>query len=522
MLLDSLSVSLRPRTPWEATDLGLALLRRHAGAVYGAWAALTLPILIVLTAIGQLLDSPTLALFLFWLFKPFYDQVPLRVLAGAVFGQVPSRGEVLRQSWRGLGVIWPWLTWRRLGPRRALLLPVDLLEGLKGARRRERTAVIGRGSGSTAVLLTVAGAHLESMLYLSIGVLGLMFVPTEFLSETSRIFWDTLIENPPAWTIWLTALMYWLAVSIIEPVYVASGFGLYLNRRTGLEGWDIELGFRDLRRRLASLGRTLSLLALLLLPLLPVDRAVATPPAEAESGESEYLRCPIPGRAGGHLSELLGQPLAADTAAFVTAAEAASQHPDLKPTETVQRWQRRNPAEPRAPGEPPLWAAALGEAFAVVAENLLWVAVALLILIGLVFAWRQGWLDVERYRGLLDRGAAPPTAGELPPEALPLPPLPELPAQVLALWRQGQRREALSLAYRGTVVLTGEGLGQPLPPGCTEAECLRALGSWPDPGGARVLIGLVRCWRQAAYGDRWPAEDELAGLLAHWPIGAAR
>lgn len=521
MLLDSLSVNLRPRTPWEATDLGLALLRRHARAVYGAWALLTLPILIVLTAVGQLLDSPTLALFLFWLFKPFYDQVPLRVLAGAVFGQVPSRREVLRQSWRGLGVIWPWLTWRRLGPRRALLLPVDLLEGLKGPRRKERTAVIGRGSGSTAVLLTVAGAHLESMLYLSVGVLGLMFVPTEFLSETGRIFWETLIENPPPWTIWLTALMYWLAVGIVEPVYVASGFGLYLNRRTGLEGWDIELGFRDLRRRLAGLGRTLPLLTLLLLPLLPLETAVATPPADAERAEPEYLRCPIPGRVDGDLGELLGQPLAADTAAFVAAAERAGQHPDLRPTETVQRWQRRNPAEPRSAGEPPVWAAALGEAFALVAENLLWVAVALLILIGLVFAWRQGWLDVERYRGLLDRGVSPPTAGELPPEEIPLPPLPELPARVLQLWQQGLRREALSLAYRGTVALTGEGLGQPLPPGCTEAECLRALVGWPDPAGARVLTGLVRCWRNAAYGDRWPVDGELSALLAGWPAGAS-
>jgi hypothetical protein len=524
MLLDSLSVNLRPRTPWEAADLGLALLRRHARAVYTAWAMLTLPILLTLTAIGQLIDQPTVALMLFWLLKPFYDQVPLRVLAGAVFGRVPDWREVVRESWRGLRVVLPWLTIWRLGPRRALLLPVDLLEGLKGPRRRERTAVIGRGSGSTAVLLTIAGAHLETMLYLSIGVLGLMFVPTEFFSEAGKIFWDTLIENPPPWTAWLTALMYWLALSIIEPVYIASGFGLYLNRRTGLEGWDIELGFRDLRRRLAGLGRTLPLLALLLLPLLGSEPARATPPAEvvAEMPEPESLRCPIPGDVAGDLPELLGQPPAAGMAEFVAAASAAQEHPDLRPTATVRTWQRRQPPEAPTPTDTPLWAAALGEAFALVTEHLLWVAVALLIAIGLFFAWKQGWLDVERYRGVLGRGPAATTLGELPPEDEPLPPLPELPALVLGLWRDGRRREALALAYRGTVALTGEGLGQPLPPGCTEAQCLRALGGWPDPGAARVLTGLVRCWRNAAYGDRWPAEDELAALLAQWPAGAAQ
>lgn len=523
MLLDSLSVSLRPRTPWEATDLGLALLRRHAGPIYAAWVALTLPILLLLTALGHWLELPTVALFLFWLLKPFFDQVPLRVLSGAVFGQVPNWRAVVRDSWRELPTLLPWLTWRRLGPRRALLLPVDLLERVRGPRRRERCAVIGRGSGSTAILLTVAGVHLETMLYLSIGVFGLMFIPTEFLSEASQVFWENLIENPPPWTLWVTALIYWMAMAVIEPLYVASGFALYLNRRTGLEGWDIELGFRDLKRRLSGLGRSLALLALLSLPGLPIESALASPPAEAEAEEATdpaFQRCPIPGALDAELAGLLGQPLLADTADFLSAANTAQQHPDLRPTQTVKVWKRRKPLEARPPDAGPLWSKALAEAFAVVVEHLLWVVVGLLIALGLWYAWKQGWLDVERYRGLRDGGASAPTLGELPPEAIPLPPLPEIPARVLALWREGRQREALALAYRGSVALTGEGLGQPLPPGCTESECLSALSGWSDRDGAGALAQLVRCWRQAAYGDRWPAEAELGALLARWPAGA--
>lgn len=521
MLLDSLSVNLRPRTSWEAADLGLALLRRHARAIYTAWVAMTLPILLLLTAIGQLLDYPTVALVLFWLLKPFFDQIPLRVLAGAVFGQVPSWQQVIRDSWRDLPTILPWLTWRRLGPRRALLLPIDLLERIKGPRRRERCAVISRGAGSTAVLLTIAGVHLETMLYLSIGVFGLMFVPTEFLSEAGRIFWENLIENPPPWTAWVTALVYWMALSIIEPLYVASGFGLYLNRRTGLEGWDIELGFRDLKRRLAGLGRGFMILALVLLPVLSSEPALANSPAEAESPAPEFLRCPIPGELDADLAGLLGQSLMQDTAEFVAASEAAQQHPDLRPTETVTLWKRRKPLDPGTPSERPLWAMALGEAFAVVVEHLLWIAIGVLAAIGLVFAWKQGWLDIERYRTALAR-APTTTLGELPAAETPLPPLSELPARVLELWHQGRQREALALAYRGTVALTGEAIGQPLPPGCTESECLRALSGWHEPGKTGPLVALVRCWRNAAYGDRWPTEAELAVLLGQWPVGAAR
>ncbi len=47
-------------------------------------------------------------------------------------------------------------------------------------------------------------------------------------------------------------LSYLVALSLIEPLYLASGFTLYLNRRTELEGWDIEIVFRQLAARHAS------------------------------------------------------------------------------------------------------------------------------------------------------------------------------------------------------------------------------------------------------------------------------
>jgi len=42
-MLERLRVAARPRTPWEAADLGLALLRARAGPVYRVWLATVLP-----------------------------------------------------------------------------------------------------------------------------------------------------------------------------------------------------------------------------------------------------------------------------------------------------------------------------------------------------------------------------------------------------------------------------------------------------------------------------------------------
>src|SRR5206468_3106666 len=45
---------------------------------------------------------------------------------------------------------------------------------------------------------------------------------------------------------------YAAAVLLLEPFYVAAGFALYLNRRTLLEGWDIEVSLRRLAQRHAA------------------------------------------------------------------------------------------------------------------------------------------------------------------------------------------------------------------------------------------------------------------------------
>ena len=49
----------------------------------------------------------------------------------------------------------------------------------------------------------------------------------------------------------LANLGLWLALGLIAPFQMGAGFGLYLNRRTRLEAWDLEIAFRRLRARIA-------------------------------------------------------------------------------------------------------------------------------------------------------------------------------------------------------------------------------------------------------------------------------
>ena len=91
-----IAIALRRRTPWEAMDLGLAMLQRW-------WRHGAMPHLVV----GTLSRSPAGALslglasarrgrcsFVWWL-KPLYDRVVLHVLSRAVFGEVQSPRQVL-------------------------------------------------------------------------------------------------------------------------------------------------------------------------------------------------------------------------------------------------------------------------------------------------------------------------------------------------------------------------------------------------------------------------------------------
>ena len=84
-----------------------------------------------------------------------------------------------------------------------------------------------------------------------VSLFGLLMLMTPAEIGTGWADWGFgFDEGSPLWLQWLRNTLFVAGPAIVEPLYVAGGFSLYLNRRTVLEGWDIEIAFRRMARRL--------------------------------------------------------------------------------------------------------------------------------------------------------------------------------------------------------------------------------------------------------------------------------
>jgi hypothetical protein len=230
---------LRPRTPYEAADLGTRLCQSAARDVYKCYLAVAIPLFIACLASVEIAYwLPALAVY--W-FKPWLDRTILFVLSRAAFGQRTS----LADLWNAQRQVW-WsqlfitLTWRLLSPWRSFTQPVYQLEGLRLGQFRRRILLIRRRHSAPAAFMTFVYKLCEISLTLAVASLLYWFAPRGQAPDLFEIF-SSQGES-------LHALIFAGATAIVvlflEPFYVASGFAMYLTRRAELEAWDIEQEFR--------------------------------------------------------------------------------------------------------------------------------------------------------------------------------------------------------------------------------------------------------------------------------------
>src|SRR5471032_1170335 len=268
MRLSDASVAIRPRTAWEAMDLGVLMAREHRWLLMSSWALVSLPVFALLTVL--LWESPLAADLMFWWLKPAFDRLPLYILSKALFGETPSVKQAVRHWPRLLkSQLLVSLTWRRLSLSRSFLLPVSQLEGLGGQARQQRLGVLLQRNAGAARWLTIIGVHLEIGLWFGCMAMFYLFIPDQVELDWD---WQRLALGTGSNWLWLehlTNAFYALILVFWEPIYVACGFSLYLNRRTVLEAWDLELVFRRLRQRLSGIVPVLLLvIGLMLAPAI--------------------------------------------------------------------------------------------------------------------------------------------------------------------------------------------------------------------------------------------------------------
>lgn len=251
MKLDKLTVHVRPISADEAIELGLMMARAWYGRLFGLWVGrlfvvgavlLVVSIGIYYLQFGASLDTYALGWFfvLMYVFKPVFEVNILLFLSRRLFDDEFDGDLAYPLTPK---TIFDLCVRYRLSLQRPVVMAVYLLEGQRGKALSSRVSVLSRGRNNALVRHTVAFFVMEWLLYVTGAVFVWQWLGSNPLLTTSiqgiSYVWEDVL-----FTSWLI-----LVQGIIAVFFVASGFSLYVCRRSLLEGWDIELGFRRLAQR---------------------------------------------------------------------------------------------------------------------------------------------------------------------------------------------------------------------------------------------------------------------------------
>lgn len=525
MDLSKITARVRPRNPYEAADLGIVMARQWFRPLMLLWLLLSLPLMLVLYGIFH--AQPLWALLILWWLKPLFETLQLQFIAEALFN--PDA------RWQDFAKKLPTLLRHQLLAKlfvqrwslsRSFNMPVGELERLGGSQRARRLSTLHRGANAASIWLTLLGTHLEALLVSALFLAAWMLVPVE-MSVDFEI--DDLLDSPL-----LFPTLAWggyLAMWIIAPFYVCCGFMLYINRRTWLEAWDIELTFRQLAARHAAPHtaphatphatptRTLPVLLLGTLLLLPLAQPS---PVQAESSAPAQTEAaaPTPLTPEQSLQEI-GDILESDDFNQIKtrqslrwADDSARRKAELKGEDKgllsdLGSW--LDDFFKNSPGFKTTleWLAGLPELL----EILLWGLVIALFII-LIYRFRDFAIPGLRRQTKTARTIPTHLFGlELDQTSLP----DDLIAAARTLWQQQRPREALGLLYRGALSFLVFECQLPLEDSHTEDECVTLCGRREHPARADYFRRLTAHWVRLAYAHQTLGEADFTLLCEQWP-----
>lgn len=492
MDLAKLEIAMRPRSHWEAIDLGFALARRWFLPLSALWLLTALPSVLLFSLLFS--DNPILLAVALWWFKPLYEPALVFWSSRAVFGERLPLKTVRRKWWR---IVRPQLlanlSWRRLSPNRSFYMPIALLEGLKGKERKQRIAVLGRRQHA-GTWLTIVGFHFETLL-------EICFILTLYFLIPEELRWfegSSVLLSPGPIDEWLQLFCWLIAMALIAPFYVVGGFALYLHRRSELEGWDIEINFRRTvesvsakrRGRRGAVAATMFLLLCLVLPF--PDESLAAPPGPEQSKQT---------------------------------IEKVLTEPRFGRMEEQTFWRYVGPEEEEKESDSGTLAALLEilsrilkgffQGIAAFGEIILWLLGALAIAYLLYhFSRNRGWMQAGLAKGRKGKQELPSELFglDIRPESLP----DDIPGEALTAVREGDLRDALSLLYRGTLVLLVTNVQIPIPASATEGECLELVREHRQKNEAEYFQNLTELWLLTAYAHLHPDAQAVERLCNEW------
>ncbi|MCL2472166.1 MAG: hypothetical protein FWF26_00670, partial [Treponema sp.] len=233
------ALSLRRRSVWEALDSGILLWRNNFFYFIPFFA---LPVWICAFYLRFLPGNFFyLSYIVLWWLKPLFDRLLLHVVSRRFFNAASSVR--LRDFYRGIwktlfrGLLGD-LLWRRFNPGRAALMPIRVLEEAGGKQFRERKNALAVGGLGFSPFVGILGIAMELLLLageiLFAVVIVQMFMPSAFSYRSNYM---------PAMEIYVFCA-YCLNFIFVESLYICMSFGLYINSRVEVEGWDLQLLFQ--------------------------------------------------------------------------------------------------------------------------------------------------------------------------------------------------------------------------------------------------------------------------------------
>ncbi|MDR1373951.1 MAG: hypothetical protein LBJ24_03170 [Treponema sp.] len=269
-VLETGVLALRQRSGWEAADSGILLWRRNLLQLFFFF---VLPFLVpALTAVFMPLEIPLwVAIAVLWWLKPLFDRFILHIIALRFFEPGASPSRLFKGLGRSLGRGLPGdLLWRRLSPWRSASMPLRTLENLKSAAVRRRKQDLKKGCLNFCILLSILGLGIEGILLLC--ELSFFSIMVEYLNSPFIRY----IANHVSYNV-IIFILYCFNYLLLESLYGCMGFGLYINSRVAVEGWDLQLQFQrftKLRKSPAG-GAGGAALLLFLLPAFFIPQGVS-------------------------------------------------------------------------------------------------------------------------------------------------------------------------------------------------------------------------------------------------------
>lgn len=509
MQLDQITANIRLRSSWEAVDLGFAMVQTGWKSIYPPLVIFNLLFLVPLFLFVPVEYDVYILLF-FWWVKPYSHGLILHILSRKLFNTALTTKQALRDipsliKNTNMGVI----TFRRFSFSRGFNLPIWQLEGLTGKSRAYRQKMLLGAVHSEAIWLTIGLAAIGVIMSVSLIIFVLLFIPATHFDTVMNSLYS--VENG------ISSLLHYVFYSVfilvtllIEPFYIAASFALYINRRTQLEAWDIELAFRKMAVRLEE--ATKKLLSLFAVCTLSLFMMTALFPqnsyAEGTTSDSPAEKSEL--RAISQVDYVSDVLLPASTSKETI--DDIINTKELKGETERYRWQLKDFDQQNEEDDDFDAFEGMAKFIAILLESILWV----LLVIGLVLLYitREKWLlllrpDVE----VEDEYEIPEVLFGMDVRKASLPD--DILSSAKALWQAQKTRESLSLLYRAALIqLLDDNVV--LERSETEGDILKLSQKCIAEDKYQYLARLTTAWQLIAYAHRVPSDNDIVWLFDHW------